>query len=134
MSLLQRELVFCSHEELVAKRDAVALSALVRTPFFPTEVSSESATTSLKGSGSEAIHRSDDITIDSSVSGKRRIKIPLSMDSDQKTDDSSTSQNLFMQKPRERVSFAGKQIPHRPFVASENLLDDGEKKSNGRKV
>ncbi|KAG5544577.1 hypothetical protein RHGRI_017117 [Rhododendron griersonianum] len=131
---VKRELVFCSHEELVAKRDAVALSALVRTPFFPTEVSSESATTSLKGSGSEAIHRSDDITIDSTVSGKRRIKIPMSMDSDQKTDDSSTSQNLFMQKPRERVSFAGKQIPHRPsFVASENLLDDGEKKSNGRK-
>ncbi|XP_058217291.1 uncharacterized protein LOC131328357 isoform X2 [Rhododendron vialii] len=131
---VKRELVFCSHEELAAKRDAVALSALVRTPFFPTEVSSESATTSLKGSGSEAIHRSDDITIDSTVSGKRRIKIPVSMDSDQKTDDSSTSQNLFMQKPRERVSFAGKQIPHRPsFVASENLLDDGEKKSNGRK-
>lgn len=131
---LKRELVFCSHEILVSKRNSVGWSAHVRSPFFSTEVSSESATTSLKGSGSEAIQRSDDITIDSTVSGKRRIKIPLSMDSDQKTDDSSTSQNLLMQKPRERVSFAGKQIPHRAsFVASENVLNDGEKKSKGRK-
>ncbi|KAL6962090.1 hypothetical protein U1Q18_037045 [Sarracenia purpurea var. burkii] len=137
---LKRELVLCSQEILVSNRGSVALSALVRSPFFPHDVSSESATTSLKGhtddcrSGSEAIQRSDDITIDSTVSGKRRIKFPMSMDNDQKTDDSSTSQHLFMQKPRERVSFAGKQIPHRTsFVTSQNLSDDGEKRSKSRK-
>ncbi|GMP47136.1 hypothetical protein CsSME_00015038 [Camellia sinensis var. sinensis] len=143
---LKRELVLCSQDILVSNRDSIALSALVRSPFFPSDVSSESATTSLKGntddcrSGSEAIQRSDDITVDSTVSGerpvsgKRHIKFPVSMDNDQKTDDSSTSQHLFLQRPRERVSFGGKQIPHRPsFVASQNLSDDGERRSKLRK-
>ncbi|KAL7246379.1 hypothetical protein ACSBR2_001480 [Camellia fascicularis] len=143
---LKRELVLCSQDILVSNRDSIALSALVRSPFFPSDVSSESATTSLKGntddcrSGSEAIQRSDDITVDSTVSGerpvsgKRHIKFPVSMDNDQKTDDSSTSQHLFLQRPRERVSFGGKQIPHRPsFVASQNLSDDGERRSKCRK-
>ncbi|XP_028116167.1 uncharacterized protein LOC114313941 isoform X4 [Camellia sinensis] len=143
---LKRDLVLCSQDILVSNRDSIALSALVRSPFFPSDVSSESATTSLKGntddcrSGSEAIQRSDDITVDSTVSGerpvsgKRHIKFPVSMDNDQKTDDSSTSQHLFLQRPRERVSFGGKQIPHRPsFVASQNLSDDGERRSKLRK-
>ena len=86
-------------------------------------------------SGSEAIQRSDDVTVDSTVSGKRRIKFPMSVDNDQKTDDSSTSQHLFIQKPRERISFAGKQIPQRSsFVASQSLSDDGEKRSKCKKV
>ncbi|KAF5956714.1 hypothetical protein HYC85_003939 [Camellia sinensis] len=55
------------------------------------------------------------------------------MEHDRKTDDSSTSQHLYMEKPRERVSFSRKQIPLRPFVASQNLSDDGEKKSISRK-
>ncbi|PSS31771.1 Protein Jade-1 like [Actinidia chinensis var. chinensis] len=136
---LKRELVLCSQDILVSNRDSTALSALVRGPFFPPDVSSESATTSLRNtddcrSGSEAIQRSDDVTVDSTVSGKRRIKFPMSMDNDQKTDDSSTSQHLFIQKPRERISFAGKQIPQRSsFVASQSLSDDGEKRSKCRK-
>ncbi|XAR62626.1 hypothetical protein NMG60_11017460 [Bertholletia excelsa] len=136
---LKRELVLCSQDMLVSNRDSAALSALIRSPFFQPDVSSESATTSLKGntddcrSGSEAIQKSDDVTVDSTVSGKRRIRFSVSMDNDQKTDDSSTSQ-LFLQKPRERVSFSGKQIPHRPsFVASLNLPDDTEKRSKSRK-
>ncbi|KAF5942328.1 hypothetical protein HYC85_019970 [Camellia sinensis] len=136
---LKRELVLCFQDILVSNRDSAALSALVRSPFFPPNVSSESATTSLKNtddcrSGSEAIQRSDDITVDSTVSGKRRIKFSFSMEHDRKTDDSSTSQHLYMEKPRERVSFSGKQIPLRPFVASQNLSDDGEKRSISRKV
>ncbi|XP_052188942.1 uncharacterized protein LOC127799193 isoform X2 [Diospyros lotus] len=137
---LKRELVLCSQNILVSNRDTVALSALVRSPLFTADISSESATTSLRGntddcrSGSDTIQRSDDITVDSTVSGKRRIKFPVSMDNDQKTDDSSTSQQPLMKKPRERVSFSGKQIPHRPsFLASQNRLVDGEKRSTSRK-
>ncbi|KAA8538560.1 hypothetical protein F0562_028246 [Nyssa sinensis] len=137
---LKRELVLCSHDILASNRDTVALSALVHSPFFAPDVSSESATTSLKGhtddyrSGSEAIQRSDDITVDSTVSRKHHIKFPISMDNDQKTDDSSTSQHLFMQKPVERALFSGKQIPHRPSsVVSQNLSDDGERRSKSRK-
>ncbi|XP_059631881.1 uncharacterized protein LOC132274584 [Cornus florida] len=137
---LKRELVLCSHGVLASNRDSVALSALVRSPFFQPDVSSESATTSLKGhtdgyrSSSEAMQRSDDITVDSTVSGKRRIKFSMAMDNDQKTDDSSTSQHLFMPRPKERASFSGKQIPHRPSsAASRNLSDDGERRSKSRK-
>lgn len=55
---------------------------MARRSFFQPDVSSESATTSLKGytdgckSGNEAIQRSDDVTI----AGKRRIKLPVQMD------------------------------------------------------
>lgn len=139
--LLQRELILCSHDILASKRDSVALSVLVHSPFFPPDVSSESATTSLKGhmdgykSSSEAIQRSDDITVDSTISGKHCIKLPVSMDSDQKTDDSSTSQHLCTRKPSEGASFCGKQIPLRPSsVASRNVLGEVEKRSKSRKV
>jgi hypothetical protein len=54
------------------------------------------------------------------------------MDTDQKTDDSSTSQNLFTPKPSERMPFAGKQIPQRPSSASHNLLDEGEWSSKSK--
>lgn len=135
---LKRELVLCSHDILASSRDSV-LSALARHPFYQPEVSSESATTSIKGytdgyrSSSEMIQRSDDISVDSTVAGKRRIKIPMSLDNDQKTDDSSTSQNVHSLKPVERLSFAGKQIPQRPSVASRNPSDDTEKRSKHRK-
>lgn len=139
--MLQRELVLCSHDILASNRDTVALSAVACSSFFPPEVSSESATSSLKGytdgykSGSEAIQRSDDITVDSTVAGKRRIKFPVPMDNDQKTDDSSTSQQLFTPKPSDRASFSGKQIPHRPSsVASWSYSGDREKQSKYRKV
>lgn len=137
---LKRELILCSHDILASKRDSVALSVLVHSPFFPPDVSSESATTSLKGhmdgykSSSEAIQRSDDITVDSTISGKHCIKLPVSMDSDQKTDDSSTSQHPCTRKPSEGASFCGKQIPLRPSsVASRNVSGEVEKRSKSRK-
>ncbi|KAG8378328.1 hypothetical protein BUALT_Bualt08G0126000 [Buddleja alternifolia] len=135
---LKRELVICSHDILAQNRDSV-LSTLARHPFYQPEVSSESATTSIKGytdgnkSGSEMVQRSDDITVDSTVAGKRRVKIPISMDNDQKTDDSSTSQNLYTLKPPERLTLSGKQIPQRLSITSRNLSDDAEKLSKYRK-
>uniref|UniRef100_A0A6N2MLW5 PHD-type domain-containing protein n=1 Tax=Salix viminalis TaxID=40686 RepID=A0A6N2MLW5_SALVM len=136
---IKRELVLCSHSILACKRDQVTRPVLVRSPFFPTDASSESATTSLIGntsgykSCSDAVQRSDDVTVDSTISVKHLVKVPLTMDTDQKTDDSSTSQNLFTPKPSERMPFAGKQIPQRPSTsASHNLLDDGEWSSKSK--
>ncbi|OMP12216.1 Zinc finger, PHD-type [Corchorus olitorius] len=135
---LKRELVLCSHEILACKRDHVTRSVLVHSPFFHPDVSSESATTSLKGhtdgykSCSEPM-RSDDVTVDSTLSVKHRVKVPMSMDNDQRTDDSSTSQSLFVRKPTERMAFAGKQIPHRYSLASRNGLDNAEWNSKSRK-
>ncbi|XP_038702849.1 uncharacterized protein LOC119999393 isoform X2 [Tripterygium wilfordii] len=136
---IKRELVFCSHDILAYKRDHVARSVLVHSPFFHPD-SSESATTSLKGhtdgykSSSEAIQRSDDITIDSTLSFKNLIKVPVSMDTDQKTDDSSSSQNIFTRQATERVPFSGNQILHKPSGSSLNSLDDGEWSSKSRKL
>ncbi|KAI3460615.1 hypothetical protein Pfo_017278 [Paulownia fortunei] len=135
---LKRELVLYSHDILTSSRDSV-LSALARHPFYQPEVSSESATTSIRGytdgckSGSETVQRSDDITVDSTVAGKRHVKISMPMDNDQKTDDSYTSQNLYALKPMERVSLFGKQIPQRLSVASRNFSDDVESRSKYRK-
>ncbi|XP_023550043.1 uncharacterized protein LOC111808351 isoform X1 [Cucurbita pepo subsp. pepo] len=128
---IKRDLVLCSHDVLAFKRDHVARSVLVHSPFFLPEVSSESATTSLKGhvedlkSCSEAVQRSDDLTVDSTVSIKHWNKVPLSLDTEQKTDDdSSTSQNPFPQKFVDRGQFAGKQIPQRSSTStSRNLVD-----------
>ncbi|KAJ6337470.1 hypothetical protein OIU76_007196 [Salix suchowensis] len=136
---IKRELVLCSHSILACKRDQVTRPVLVQSPFFPTDVSSESATTSLIGNTSgykscnDAVQRSDDVTVDSTISVKHLVKVPLTMDTDQKTDDSSTSQNLFTPKPSERMPFAGKQIPQRPSTsASHNLLDEGEWSSKSK--
>ncbi|KAJ4966011.1 hypothetical protein NE237_017860 [Protea cynaroides] len=101
---LKRELVLCSHDVLASKRDAVAFSVLVNSPFFPIppDISSGSATTSLKGhdehkSFRDAFQRSDDVSVDSTVS--------------------------------ERPQFSGKQLPHRPVsIASWNVTDDVERK------
>ncbi|XVE55411.1 hypothetical protein DITRI_Ditri03aG0156500 [Diplodiscus trichospermus] len=135
---LKRELVLCSHEILACKRDHVTRSVLDHSPFFHPDVSSESATTSLKGhtdsykSCSEAM-RSDDVTVDSTLSVKHRVKVPVPMDNDQRTDDSSTSQSLLVRKPTERVPFSGKQIPHRYSLASHKGLDNAEWRSKSRK-
>ncbi|KAF2296775.1 hypothetical protein GH714_001878 [Hevea brasiliensis] len=134
---IKRDLVLCSHSILACKRDNVARSVLVHSSFFPPDVSSESATTSLKGNAdgykscSDAIQRSDDVTVDSTISTKYQIKVV--MDADQKTDDSSTSQSHFTRKPMERMSFAGKQIPHGASLASCNPLEEGEWSSKSRK-
>ncbi|CAI9114672.1 OLC1v1015446C2 [Oldenlandia corymbosa var. corymbosa] len=135
---LKRELVLCSHDILASNRDAAFLSALSRHTLYHPDLSSESGTTSTRcytdgRSGSDTIQRSDDVTVDSTLAGKRRIKIPMSMDNEQKTDDSSVSQQFITQKPHERMLFSGKQIPHRPAVASRNHSDDLEKRSRFRK-
>ncbi|KAI3991006.1 hypothetical protein MKX01_026190 [Papaver californicum] len=138
---LKRELVVCSQDILASKRDSIALSVLVRSPFFLPDVSSESATTSLRGhvddkkSCNEAMQRSDDITMDTAVSGKRQIMLPASMDIDQKTDDSSTSQDpLYTIKTNDRVLLSGKKLPKRPAsVALRNSEEDADKRSKSRK-
>ncbi|KAL1533687.1 hypothetical protein AAHA92_33540 [Salvia divinorum] len=135
---LKRELVLCSHDILASSRDSV-LSNLARHPFYQPEVSSESATTSIKGytdgyrSSSEMIQRSDDISVDSTVAGKRRVKIPISADNDQRTEDSSTSQNVHSLKSLERQSFAGKKIPQRPSAKPRNPSNDTDKRTRSRK-
>lgn len=132
---MQRELVICSHSILASKRDSVAFSVLVRSPFFLPDASSESATTSLRGhvddnkSCSEAMQRSEDVTVDSAISANHRVTLPAPMETDQKTDDSSTSQQLDIRKPHDRPHFSGKQLPHRPAsFASWNPSDDEEKR------
>ncbi|KAJ4962456.1 hypothetical protein NE237_022395 [Protea cynaroides] len=136
---LKRELVLCSHDILASKRDAVAFSVLVNSPFFPPDVSSESATTSLKGhdenkSINGGFQRSDDLSVDSTVSGKRRFTVPVPMDIDQQHDESITSQCPAARLLTERSRCSGKQLPHRPvLIASRNLTDDVERKSKLRK-
>ncbi|GAB2271974.1 hypothetical protein Dimus_006804 [Dionaea muscipula] len=138
---LKRELVLCSHDILASKRDSVAFSMLVRRPFFPLEVSLESATTSLNGhgdgsrSGSDAVQKSDDMTVDSRLSSRRRVKLRVSAEADQKTDDSSTSQRFPTPKPMDRVTFAGKQIPsyRAASLAYRNISDGGEMELKSRK-
>lgn len=140
MVYLQRELAISSHEILVAKRDHAARSLPVRNPFSPPEVSSDSATTSIKGhpdsniSGSEAIQRSDDITIDSTVSVKRRGKGPILMDTDQKTDDSATSKSRLSRKLTERQILSGKTVPRKHCIVSPSVSEDGDKGSKPKKV
>ncbi|GMI64851.1 hypothetical protein like AT1G77800 [Hibiscus trionum] len=135
---LKRELVLCSHEILACKREHVNRSVHIHSPFFNPDVSSESATTSLKGhtddnkSCSEAM-RSDDVTVDSTLSVKHQAKVPVPVDNHQRTAESSTSQSLFVRKPTERVPFSGKQIPHRYSLASRNALVNAEWNSKSRK-
>ncbi|KAL6512080.1 hypothetical protein OROGR_021677 [Orobanche gracilis] len=130
---LKRELVICSHDILASSRDSV-LSNLSRHPFYQPEVSSESATTSIKGYTDNMVQRSDDLIVDSTIVGKRRAKLSMSVDNDRKTDDSSTSQNLYMLKPMGRALFSRKQVPKRLPAASQNLPDDAEKRSEYRKL
>ncbi|ANM58694.1 PHD finger family protein [Arabidopsis thaliana] len=137
---LKRELAISSHEILAAKRDHAARPLHVRNPFSPPEVSSDSATTSIKGhpdsniSGSEAIQRSDDITIDSTVTDKRRGKGPLLMDTDQKTDDSATSKSRFSRKLTERQILSGKTVPRKHCIVSPSVSEDGDNGSKPKKV
>ncbi|PON76627.1 Autoimmune regulator [Parasponia andersonii] len=135
---LKRELVLCSHEILAVKRDHVARSILAHGPSCLPDVSSESVTTSLKGhtdgykSFSEAIQRSDDITVDSTVSVRQRSRVFGTMDDQRAEDDCTTSHNNFTRKHTERPQFSGKQIPHRPG-ATPNVTDDGGWRSKSRK-
>ncbi|KAJ6798366.1 Uncharacterized protein M6B38_211595 [Iris pallida] len=129
---LKRDLVLCSHDILASRRDYVAFSVLERSS-FPPGVSSESATTSIDNkSYSGIVQRSEDITVDSTVSGKHNVRI--SIDVDRKTDDSSTSRPSFKRKISDRASFSGKQLPHRATsVPVQNSPDYLEKRFKPRK-
>ncbi|KAL2339843.1 hypothetical protein Fmac_007783 [Flemingia macrophylla] len=136
---IKRELVLCSHDILAFKRDHVARSVLVHSPFILPDGSSESATTSLKGntegyrSCSEPLQRSDDVTVDSSVTAKHRVRVAISMDTDPKLDDDcSTSQSRYNHKIPDRTQFSGKKIPHRVAV-SRNISEEGGWRSKSRK-
>ncbi|KAM0971666.1 hypothetical protein FF1_019575 [Malus domestica] len=120
---VKRELLICSHDLLAVRRDHVARSVLVNSPFLPPNVSSESATTSL-----------NDVTVDSTISVKRR-RVPITIDNDQKTDDdSSTSQNHSTKSLPERPQLSEKQIPCRASSAATcNLSEDGGWRSKSRK-
>lgn len=132
---MQRELLLCSHDILASKRDSVAFSALLRSPYFHPGISSDSATTSIYNSGSEAIQRSDDVTVDSTSSSiKKPPSHAGSMENDRKTEDSSTSQLVFARKRKQRVPFAGKKIPNRTLSISRNLSDDSPNRLKIRKV
>lgn len=138
---IKRELVLCSHDILAFKRDHVARSVLVRSPFVLPDGSSESATTSLKAttegyrSCSEARQRSDDVTVDSSVSAKHRVRVSVSMDTDPKLDDDcSTSQSHYNHKIPEKMQFSGKQIPRRASATSRNISEEDAWRSKSRKL
>ncbi|CAJ2644281.1 unnamed protein product [Trifolium pratense] len=137
---IKRELVLCSHDILAFKRDHVARSVLVHSPFVLPDGSSESATTSLKAttegyrSCSEALQRSDDVTVDSSVSAKHRVRVAVSMDTDPKLDDDcSTSQSHYNHKIPEK-QFSGKQIPRRASATSRNISEEDGWRSKSRKL
>ncbi|KAI6682424.1 hypothetical protein NL676_036305 [Syzygium grande] len=109
---LQRKIVLSMHEILVLKRNTVARSMPVQGPFLATDASSESATTSLNyRSGNEAVQNSDEMTVDSSISIKRRSKVPSHTSTAQKTDGSPGSQTIVIWKPTEKAPFSRKHIP-----------------------
>ncbi|CAL0305533.1 unnamed protein product [Lupinus luteus] len=138
---IKRELILCSHDKLAFKRDHVARSMPVHSPFALPDGNSGSATTSLIGntegyrSCSEAVQRSDDVTVDSSFSAKLRVRVAVSMDTDPKEDDGcSTSQSHYNHKIPEKLQFSGKQIPRRAFATLHYHSDEGGRRSKSRKV
>ncbi|KAJ0980991.1 hypothetical protein J5N97_009246 [Dioscorea zingiberensis] len=134
---LKKDLALCSHEILASRRDNVAFSVLVRSSYFPHGVSSESATTSINNkSYSGTIQRSDDVTVDSMVSGRRVLRLPLRRDIEGKTDDSSTSPLPLppvKRKLSDRAAFSTKQLPHRPTSVALRNSKEEEQKSKARK-
>ncbi|KAH7678900.1 Histone-lysine N-methyltransferase protein [Dioscorea alata] len=126
---LKKDLALCSHEILASRRDSIAFSMLVRSTYFHHGVSSESATTSINNkSYSGTIQRSDDVTVDSMVSGRRVLRLPLRRDVEGKNDDSSTSPLAVKRKLSDRSAFSSKQLPHRPTsVALRNSKEDEQK-------
>lgn len=143
--LMQREIVLCTHDMLSLKR-SMAAHALAHSPFFlrSADVSSDSATTTSvnnrSGSEATAVQRSDDLTVDSSVAGKRRPRVTFSMGGsglDQGTDGSSRShEKNLTHKPSGKAPLPGKTIPKRPpsAVSSRNLSDDGELRLQYKRV
>ncbi|KAL6911553.1 hypothetical protein ACP4OV_000358 [Aristida adscensionis] len=125
---LRRETILCDHDILAKTKDAVVLS------YLAPGASSESATTSVNNkSYSGTMQRSDDITVDSTISGKKTIRFSLNnRDAERNTADSSKTLISFKRKLSERASLAGKQLPQRPAMASQKL-DDGEMKTKDKR-
>lgn len=145
--LMQREIVLCTHEILSLKRNTAKRLALAQSPFFhpSADASSDSATTTSvhnrSGSEATAIQRSDDMTVDSSLAGKRRPRVTFSIGGsghEQRTDGGSRSnEKSSTHKPSGKALLPGKTIPKRPPpppVPSHNLSDDGEPRLQYKKV
>jgi hypothetical protein len=121
--LFQRETVFCDHDILAKTKDTVVFS------YLASGASSESATTSINNkSYSGAMQRSDDVTVDSIISGKKTIRFSLnSRDAERNTADNSRTLISFKRKLGEKGSLADKQLPQKPAIASQKLEDRGKK-------
>ncbi|KAM0880887.1 hypothetical protein ACQ4PT_033289 [Festuca glaucescens] len=120
---VKREIVLCDHDILAKTKDTVVFSYL--TP----GASSESATNSVNNkSYSGTVQRSDDVTVDSSISGKNTVRFSLNNgDAERNTADSSRTLISFKRKLSERGPLAGKQLPQRSVSALQKL-EDGKQK------
>ncbi|XP_062220416.1 uncharacterized protein LOC133919884 [Phragmites australis] len=123
---VKRETVLCDHDILAKTKDTVVFS------YLASGASSESATTSVNNkSYSGTVQRSDDVTVDSTISGKKTIRFSLNnRDAERNTADSSRTLISFKRKLGERGSHAGKQLPQRLATASQKL--GGEKTKDKR--
>ncbi|CAL9777482.1 unnamed protein product [Musa acuminata subsp. burmannicoides] len=132
---LKKDLVRCSHDILASRRDCAAYSVLVRSS-FQSGASSESATTSINNrSYSGTIQRSDEITVDSTVSREHTIRCSLhNKNFDRNSDDSSSSQLSFKRKLADRASFAGKQLPQKSASNAFWKSADGENRPKAKKT
>ncbi|KAL5212227.1 hypothetical protein ABZP36_023074 [Zizania latifolia] len=125
---VKRERVLCDHDILTKTKDTVVFSYLAHGG------SSESATTSVNNrSYSGTMQRSDDVTVDSTVSGRNTIRFLLNnRDVEINTADSSKTLISFKRKLSERGTLAGKQLPQRSVTSSQKL-ETGEKKTRDKK-
>uniref|UniRef100_A0A0D9VLI5 PHD-type domain-containing protein n=1 Tax=Leersia perrieri TaxID=77586 RepID=A0A0D9VLI5_9ORYZ len=125
---VKRERVLCDHDILAKTKDTLVFSCLAHG------ASSESATTSVNNkSYSGTMQRSDDVTVDSTISGKKAMRFSLNnRDAEINTADSSRTLISFKRKFSERGSLAGKQLPQRS-VASLQKSEAGEKNTKDKK-
>ncbi|KAM3244093.1 hypothetical protein ACQJBY_055800 [Aegilops geniculata] len=126
---VKRETVLCDHDILAKTKDTVVFS--YRTP----GASSESATTSVNNkSCSGTMQRSDDVTVDSSISGINTVRFSLNnRDAEGNTADSSRTLISFKRKFSERGPLAGKRLPQRSVNALLKL-EDGKQKTKDNKA
>ncbi|XP_062221873.1 uncharacterized protein LOC133921131 isoform X3 [Phragmites australis] len=124
---VKRETVLCDHDILAKTKDTVGFS------YLAPRASSESATTSVNKTYSGTVQKSDDVTVDSTISGKKTIRFSLNnTHAEGNTADSLRTLISFKRKLSERGSLACKQPPQRPAIASQKL-EDGEKKTKDMK-
>lgn len=126
---VKRETVLCGHDILAKTKDTVVFS------YLAPGASSESATTSVNNkSYSGTVQRSDDVTVDSSISGKKTVRFSLNNgDAERNTADSSRTLISFKRKLSERGPLAGKQLPQRSVSALQKL-EDGEQKIKDKQI